>query len=695
MPFNKIAEAYVEIEADKGKYTATIRGAKRETAQFARAATKGIKSVKTSIDRTAKSTASMAKSFGSLKRVVAGLGLAAIFLGAALAVRKLARAVVSAGKEVVLTAVKYDRLKIGLKAVAGSAGEAERQLIRLEQVAKLPGLSFEGAIAGSTALQAAGMSAQLAERSLLAFGNALVTVGKGAHDLQGVNLALTQIITKGSGFGQELRQLSERLPQVRKAMKDAFGIGSVEDFKKLGLSAEEFIEGIVVEFEKLPSVMGTISNDLENLGIAFDRLKAEIGKTMLDVTRDTAKGLTGIMDDIRAIIPVWQFYRSEIIDIMGGAAKIIIVQSGVMMKAVGSIIRAAAPLLFLPIMKEGNKAFVGLAHDAERQIHKLMFALGKISGETLEKNLADSAERMKAKLGEVADTFEKDYEVAIDNVVDELVEQVPVMSGAILDMITEIGAKTKVVADEARKLASFKAALMDMFLSIRDMFRKAPDKPEVDLSGPMSKELQASLKLIGESNAKRDALYIKDTENARLAGEERVAFEMTQQQEIADFLEAVRVGRLAREKAFFEEQKRQVQELVDTVKPAFEDMFSGLISGETKGLWAAFWQDLRRIAIRELAGIFATQVVAGLFTGGTGVGVTPIVAGIQALAGGSAPRSPAGGAFRNAGTGRASFSIGTMVVNDQDLTNFDIQRMSKQVEQGIGPALARAAADGI
>ena len=37
---------------------------------------------------------------------------------------------------------------------------------------------------------------------------------------------------------------------------------------------------------------------------------------------------------------------------------------------------------------------------------------------------------------------------------------------------------------------------------------------------------------------------------------------------------------------------------------------------------------------------------------------------------------------------------GTVIIQDQDLVNFDQQRLTKQVEQGIAPALARAAADG-
>lgn len=327
----KIAEAFVEIKGDKGKFSGTIRSAKKETDGFAKSATK------------------------SFKKVSLGLvAIAAAATAAILVFRKLLRIIVRVGSAVIKSAVDYDKLKIGLKAVAGSSLEAQRQLRRLEKVARLPGLSFRGAIAGSTALQAAGQSARLAERGLLAFGNALVTVGKGAHELQGVNLALQQILTKQTGFGQELRQLAERLPQVRQAMKDAFGIGSVEDFKKLGLSAKEFIEGIVTEFEKLPKVAGTVANDLENLGIAFDRLKDEIGQTMLGAVSDVSKGMTAIIDNIREIIPVFGIIREEATRAFIEVAAIGVKATAEMLRGMSKVIKLSADIMWQPL-KAGLK----------------------------------------------------------------------------------------------------------------------------------------------------------------------------------------------------------------------------------------------------------------------------------------------------------------------------------------------------
>ncbi|GIU76770.1 MAG: hypothetical protein KatS3mg005_0008 [Bryobacteraceae bacterium] len=183
-----------------------------------------------------------------------------------------------------LAAVKADAhleaLRMGLIAVSGSAAAADKQLAKLADVAKLPGLGFREAIQGSVNLQAAGFSAQLAERSLKAFGNALATVGKGKADLDGVILALTQIQSKGKISAQEINQLAERLPQIRAAMKAAFGTADAEALQKMGISAQEFVERVVAEFEKLPPVTGGVRNSFENIRDEAERAMAEFGAAL-------------------------------------------------------------------------------------------------------------------------------------------------------------------------------------------------------------------------------------------------------------------------------------------------------------------------------------------------------------------------------------------------------------------------------
>lgn len=177
-------------------------------------------------------------------------------------------------------AADFDSLNRGLTAVTGSSAKAAEQFKRLEQVAKLPGLGLKEAVQGSINLQAAGFSAQLAERSLRAFGNALATVGKGKAELDGVNTALSQIQAKGKFTAEELNQLAERLPQIRQAVKAAFGTGSTEDIQKLGLTSEQIITKIIEQFEKLPPVTGGLRNDFENLRDRVEQSLAKLGNAV-------------------------------------------------------------------------------------------------------------------------------------------------------------------------------------------------------------------------------------------------------------------------------------------------------------------------------------------------------------------------------------------------------------------------------
>lgn len=201
--------------------------------------------------------------------------------------------ILALGGAAVKTYGDLQSLKMGLEAVMGSANAANSEFEKLREVAKLPGLGLKEAVKGSVALQSAGFSADEARRSLMAFGNALATVGKGANELGLVNLALTQIQNKTGGFGQDLRQLTEQLPQLRGAMQAAFGTVDSEQVQKLGLTGRQVVSMLTAEFEKLPKVTGGIKNAFENLNDNIFISMSRIGK-IIDDTFD----ISGIIDKL-------------------------------------------------------------------------------------------------------------------------------------------------------------------------------------------------------------------------------------------------------------------------------------------------------------------------------------------------------------------------------------------------------------
>jgi tape measure domain-containing protein len=197
-----------------------------------------------------------------------------------------------AGRNILQTGIEMDSLKRGLGAVSGSAQETEQQLLALREVAKLPGLGFKEAISGSVNLQAAGYSAEEAAKNLMEYGNALATVGKGKAELDMVNVALVQLANRTSGFGQEIRQLQNHLPQIRELMKKAFGTADPEMIGDMGITGKEFVQALLVPLSQLPRVTGGIRNDFENMADATERAMAAAEKAVEPTISSIANTVT-------------------------------------------------------------------------------------------------------------------------------------------------------------------------------------------------------------------------------------------------------------------------------------------------------------------------------------------------------------------------------------------------------------------
>jgi tape measure domain-containing protein len=199
-------------------------------------------------------------------------------------------------------AVDFDSLKRGLTAVAGSAQEAEKQLSRLKELAKLPGLGFEEAVQGSLRLQSAGLSAQMAEKAIKEFGNALALEGKGKAELEGVITALSQIQSKGKVSAEEINQIAERWGGVRKAMKAAFGTADTEAIQKMGITSEQFITKLTAAMEQNERVTAGARASLDNMMDSVNQAAASLGTIFLPTVEAVAAAV-GVMAEGFASLP--------------------------------------------------------------------------------------------------------------------------------------------------------------------------------------------------------------------------------------------------------------------------------------------------------------------------------------------------------------------------------------------------------
>ena len=337
----EIERMVVRLIGDVSQYQQSLDQAIRET-------DKADQAIKSSLSSIGGALQSLGAGITTVGAMIAGVGAG---LTAAVTLP-----LVGIGYQAYNAAVSMDSLKRGLTAVAGSSGEAEKQLVRLREVAKLPGLGLQEAIQGSIRLQAAGFSAELAERSLKGFGNALATVGKGKADLDGVTLALTQIISKGKISAEEINQLSERVPQIRKIMQGAFGTSDSEKLQKMkGLTAEVFVEEIVKELEKLDSVTGGAQNSMENLSDTSFIALSKLGDVILEFVAPAMDKITNLIVFLtkkfeelsptakRVIVVVGAIAASvgPLLVIFGG----IVIAIGAVVTGLGTILSLGAPAL--------------------------------------------------------------------------------------------------------------------------------------------------------------------------------------------------------------------------------------------------------------------------------------------------------------------------------------------------------------
>ena len=217
----------------------------------------------------------VSSSLGQLSSAsLAAAGAAGIALAAFTA---LGAAIVTVGKYSAEQAIQFDSNVRGLAAYSESSKALSDQIARLEQLAKAPGLGFDQLIQGVTRLEAAGFSAKQSEEALKQFGNALALVGGQKSDLDGVALALTQIKSKGVVSAEEINQIAERVPQVRQAMKAAFGTASTEEIQKLGITASQFIDGVSKSLADLPRATGGLQNTISNIDEAFKKAGRTVG----------------------------------------------------------------------------------------------------------------------------------------------------------------------------------------------------------------------------------------------------------------------------------------------------------------------------------------------------------------------------------------------------------------------------------
>lgn len=205
--------------------------------------------------------------YGHVQAIVQGAMVAAGAIGA------LGAAVIGAARQ----AGEFEALVAGLASVEGSADKAARQVAKLREIAKQPGLGVAEAITGFSGLRRAGIDEGTAFRLVRELGNQNAQAGGGKAELAGLLLVFQQIANKGRLQGEEALQLAERGIPIYQLLARAFGTSDTEALMKKGVGSDEIIAGLLEQMEKMPRVAGGIKNAFENIMDAAEQALVAIG----------------------------------------------------------------------------------------------------------------------------------------------------------------------------------------------------------------------------------------------------------------------------------------------------------------------------------------------------------------------------------------------------------------------------------
>lgn len=179
-------------------------------------------------------------------------------------------------QDLVREATQWEKFKVALTDIEGSAIKADVALNNLYQIAKQPGVGLLQAQQTYVQYRALNVEGAKAEKTIKAIANAVALSGGGATEFERVNYQIVQMLSKGKVLEEDLRIMRNSMPRLTVAMREAFGVTTAEGIRKAGVNAEDFIAGIITQFEKLPKASQTLESAQENAATAMSKLKASL-----------------------------------------------------------------------------------------------------------------------------------------------------------------------------------------------------------------------------------------------------------------------------------------------------------------------------------------------------------------------------------------------------------------------------------
>ena len=232
----------------------------------------------------------MSSAFEALKNIAVGGVIGSTFMEAA--------------KSVTNTYIEAEKLQNALKATAGSDILGMQQYEELKKLSSEIGLNMGVAAKATLQLQAAGMSAADAFKTIRTLQNAIASGGGGSEELGRFIYGLQQLYASPKPLAEELGQLKEALPVTAKLLREAFGSARAEDLQKLNLSGKQVAETLLKMAETMPKMARGLGGELDALNAKFNNLKETIGQSSSQILKPAATGTSFLLDVLNLYLQI-------------------------------------------------------------------------------------------------------------------------------------------------------------------------------------------------------------------------------------------------------------------------------------------------------------------------------------------------------------------------------------------------------
>lgn len=201
-------------------------------------------------------------------------------------------------QQLIATGQESQKAQIQLRSLSGAYGEtaaAGQAAARIQQVLGISSVDATQSFAQLyAALRGTGIGLKQLEVLFVGISNAARLSGAGTQEAQAALLQLKQGLASGVLQGDELRSVLEQLPAFAQAIAQQLGT-NVSNLRQLGSEGKITSEIVFNAAKQLASATVPGRTELENLGIAFENVKAQaaaaLGPSLTALLQTTAAGL--------------------------------------------------------------------------------------------------------------------------------------------------------------------------------------------------------------------------------------------------------------------------------------------------------------------------------------------------------------------------------------------------------------------